>query len=418
MRTRTQREWLAALEPLGVPCGPINRIDQVFADPQMIARRMRRDLPHALAGSVPQVASPIGFPAPRACADRAPPLLGEHTADVLRGRLGVDDARLAELARQGVIEIHETVRVRRRRDRACAPSFTSPPMNATLDRRPAFWIFYTLLSLAALVFALKLFPQAIPLVNLDIKLSRAEALAKAAALAEKFALAPEGARAAARFISDEATQNYVELEGGGKPAFGALVRGNLYSPYAWDVRLFKAGEVAEATLRFTPDGAPYGFVRRVAETYVRDRRDQGADECRGPGAGREAGGRRLGRRLRAVEAARGVAAGEAVGTRRPHVCLRACRAPGRRAAAACASGSPATSSPTSSATSMCRNRSIGAMRNCAAPTTRSRARRRSPLAFSTASAAASSACSGSRAAGCSRGGPHSPPVRSSPDCWR
>ncbi len=59
MRTRTQRAWLEALEPLGVPCGPINRLDQVFADPQLAARGLRCDLPHPLAGTVPQVGTPI-----------------------------------------------------------------------------------------------------------------------------------------------------------------------------------------------------------------------------------------------------------------------------------------------------------------------------------------------------------------------
>ncbi len=105
VRTRTQRDWLVALDQLGVPCGPINRIDQVFADPQLAARGMRRELTHPLAGSVAQVASPIGFPAPRACAESAPPLLGEHTAEVLRERLGLDAARLATLAGEGVIDL-------------------------------------------------------------------------------------------------------------------------------------------------------------------------------------------------------------------------------------------------------------------------------------------------------------------------
>ena len=86
----------------GVPCGPINRIDQVFADPQVVARGMRVDLPHPLAGTVPQVgnAGPLlGDAASRY--DRAPPLLGEHTAEVLRERLGFADATIAELAAAG-----------------------------------------------------------------------------------------------------------------------------------------------------------------------------------------------------------------------------------------------------------------------------------------------------------------------------
>jgi hypothetical protein len=63
-------------------------------------------------------------------------------------------------------------------------------MNKAIDRHAAFWILYAMLSLAALVFAIKLFPAAIPLVNLDIKMSRAEALRKAEAVAAKFGLAP------------------------------------------------------------------------------------------------------------------------------------------------------------------------------------------------------------------------------------
>ncbi|HZQ62382.1 MAG TPA: CaiB/BaiF CoA-transferase family protein, partial [Casimicrobiaceae bacterium] len=104
MRTRTQREWLDALEPEAVPCGPINRLDQVFADPQLAARGMRVDLAHPLAGTVPQVITPLKLSATTLEYDRAPPLLGEHTARVLQERLGIDEARLAELDASGVIE--------------------------------------------------------------------------------------------------------------------------------------------------------------------------------------------------------------------------------------------------------------------------------------------------------------------------
>lgn len=103
MRTRTQREWLASLEPAGVPSGPINRTDQVFADPQVNARRMKRDLSHPLAGLVPQVCTPLAMSATPLAYDRAPPLLGQDTADVLRERLGIDDAALARLAARNVI---------------------------------------------------------------------------------------------------------------------------------------------------------------------------------------------------------------------------------------------------------------------------------------------------------------------------
>jgi formyl-CoA transferase len=104
MRTRTQRDWLAALAAVGVPCGPINRLDQVFADPQVRSRGMRLDLPHPLSGTVPQVGNPLRFSATPVAYERAPPLLGEHTRAVLQSRLGLADSVLEELAQCGVIQ--------------------------------------------------------------------------------------------------------------------------------------------------------------------------------------------------------------------------------------------------------------------------------------------------------------------------
>jgi crotonobetainyl-CoA:carnitine CoA-transferase CaiB-like acyl-CoA transferase len=105
IRARGRADWLAALEAVGVPCGPINTLDQVFADPQVAARGMRFDLPHPLAGSVPQVANPLRLSATPIAPERAPPLLGEHTAQVLRERLGLSDETIAKLAAGGVIGV-------------------------------------------------------------------------------------------------------------------------------------------------------------------------------------------------------------------------------------------------------------------------------------------------------------------------
>ncbi len=103
VRARTQRDWLAALEAAGVPSGPINRLDQVFADPQVVARGLKLDLSHPLSRTAPQVATPIRYSrTPIEYAD-APPLLGQHTAAVLRERLGYDDATIGALASRGVI---------------------------------------------------------------------------------------------------------------------------------------------------------------------------------------------------------------------------------------------------------------------------------------------------------------------------
>ena len=105
MKTRTQHAWLAGLEAQGVPCGPINRLDQVFSDPQLIARGLKMDLSHPLAGTVPQVGTPIGFSRTRPEYERGPPLLGEHTAAVLRERLALTDDAIAALAARGVIGV-------------------------------------------------------------------------------------------------------------------------------------------------------------------------------------------------------------------------------------------------------------------------------------------------------------------------
>ncbi|GAB3476513.1 CaiB/BaiF CoA transferase family protein [Polaromonas eurypsychrophila] len=86
---RSSADWIAALEAAGVPCGPINHIDQVFADPQVIARGLQITLPHTLAGSVPLVANPIRLSGSPVAYRRPPPLLGEHTAEVLAQWLGV-----------------------------------------------------------------------------------------------------------------------------------------------------------------------------------------------------------------------------------------------------------------------------------------------------------------------------------------
>ncbi len=76
-------EWVDALAAAGVPSGPINTIDRVFAEPQVIHRKMLREIPHPLAGSVRQVVNPLNFRNAPLAYDKAPPLLGQHTHEVL-----------------------------------------------------------------------------------------------------------------------------------------------------------------------------------------------------------------------------------------------------------------------------------------------------------------------------------------------
>ncbi|WP_110969947.1 CaiB/BaiF CoA transferase family protein [Pseudomonas huaxiensis] len=96
---KTTAEWVSQLEQAGVPCGPINDLAQMFADPQVKARGLAIDIPHSLGGSVPQVASPIRLSETPVEYRNAPPLLGEHTERVLSSVLGLganDILRLRE----------------------------------------------------------------------------------------------------------------------------------------------------------------------------------------------------------------------------------------------------------------------------------------------------------------------------------
>jgi crotonobetainyl-CoA:carnitine CoA-transferase CaiB-like acyl-CoA transferase len=103
MRARPAREWLAALEPAGVPCGPINDLAQVFEDPQVRHRRMQVTAPHPAAGAVRMVASPMKLSETPVTYEVGPPLLGEHTREVLEGILGLDPAEVERLRREGVV---------------------------------------------------------------------------------------------------------------------------------------------------------------------------------------------------------------------------------------------------------------------------------------------------------------------------
>jgi crotonobetainyl-CoA:carnitine CoA-transferase CaiB-like acyl-CoA transferase len=101
--TRRRDEWIEMLEAVGVPCGPINDVGEVFANPQVRARGVEIALPHPAAGSVKLVRSPMKMSATPATSDKAPPMLGQHTDEVLREVLGKDDAAIAALRTKGIV---------------------------------------------------------------------------------------------------------------------------------------------------------------------------------------------------------------------------------------------------------------------------------------------------------------------------
>ena len=100
--TQPRAHWLAALKQAGVPAGSINTVPEVFEDPQVAHRAMLRRLPHPVAGSVPQVMNPLRFGNAALRADAAPPLLGQHTADVL-GELGLSAEQIQDYRDRKII---------------------------------------------------------------------------------------------------------------------------------------------------------------------------------------------------------------------------------------------------------------------------------------------------------------------------
>jgi crotonobetainyl-CoA:carnitine CoA-transferase CaiB-like acyl-CoA transferase len=102
MKARTRQDWLSSLEAAKVPCGPIQSLAEAFADPQAQERGMTVPVAHPLADGLRLVASPIKLSGTPVQYRRPPPLLGEHTEEVLR-ELGVTPEELAALKARAVL---------------------------------------------------------------------------------------------------------------------------------------------------------------------------------------------------------------------------------------------------------------------------------------------------------------------------
>ncbi len=102
VKQKTKSAWIAELEAANVPCGPINTLQETFENEQVVARAMRFDLPHPAAGSVPMVRNPIRYSATQLEYHRPPPMLGQHTREVL-AQLGYSDAEIDGLKSQGIL---------------------------------------------------------------------------------------------------------------------------------------------------------------------------------------------------------------------------------------------------------------------------------------------------------------------------
>jgi formyl-CoA transferase len=103
MLTRSGNDWLEALDREKIPCGPINTLEKVFSDPHVLAREMVSEVSHPTAGSIKMVASPMKMSATPCEITRHPPLLGEHTHEVIMEKLGYESGEIRRLEESKII---------------------------------------------------------------------------------------------------------------------------------------------------------------------------------------------------------------------------------------------------------------------------------------------------------------------------
>ena len=134
-----------------------------------------------------------------------------------------------------------------------------------LTRSPFVWISATIVSASLYFFAFHYFPQAFPIVNLDITMDLDQATEQADIIAKQYGIGPVDYQTAATFHTDTMTKMFVELEAGGNNALVAMMDNNLYMPYTWQIRHFKEHEKHESRIIFRPDGTLYGFLESISE---------------------------------------------------------------------------------------------------------------------------------------------------------
>ena len=134
-----------------------------------------------------------------------------------------------------------------------------------MTRKSLSWLVFVILSVLSGIYAYTFFADAYPIVSLEIRMNRDQALAEALELAHQNAWGPDDPENAASFGVDSKVRNYVELETGGSQAFSELIKSGLYSPYTWRIRLFQENKTNEVRIRFTPDGKFYGLKEKIPE---------------------------------------------------------------------------------------------------------------------------------------------------------
>lgn len=103
LQTRSRRDWQTVLDAAGIPVGAVNSIDEVFADPHVRHRKMLCDLPHPRSGRVPGIAHPVRYSDEQVMSDLPPPLLGQHTREVLESLAGCIPEDIERMESQGIV---------------------------------------------------------------------------------------------------------------------------------------------------------------------------------------------------------------------------------------------------------------------------------------------------------------------------
>jgi crotonobetainyl-CoA:carnitine CoA-transferase CaiB-like acyl-CoA transferase len=103
VKLRPTQWWIDKLRAAGVPCGSVNKVSQALADPQSLARGMVMEMQHPTAGALKMLGFPIKLSETPAAATKAPPLLGQHTVEVLAGDVGLTAAEIEALRKAGAI---------------------------------------------------------------------------------------------------------------------------------------------------------------------------------------------------------------------------------------------------------------------------------------------------------------------------
>jgi hypothetical protein len=135
--------------------------------------------------------------------------------------------------------------------------------------RARFSLVVVTVAIGAAAIAAWLFPRALPILSLEQRLTREQALARADSFFALHQLAPANARTAVLFDRNDSLRTFIELAGGGGDSLNALVRGRDATVFVWSVRAFAPGNVRETRVDFAPDGRVIGFERTLAETDVR-----------------------------------------------------------------------------------------------------------------------------------------------------